>query len=705
MISRIFQSARDIYSAGGATMRNVWMGDSDDGIHLFYGEVIENDSPMMGRDSERYERDGKPWDPFEPLGDGIILRKTLILDDVSTDEVDLTFVAREREGHNATLRITVNGNETLRPPSPIATPSARQYWKMAPAGGWNWSRWYYVTIPAEHLQPGDNVIEISTVEGAEGWEIMLGNYSAYHRGARPGETPAHAGAKSTDAGHTWHIDNMGTEADVVGEYVIRFDMRRYRPAGLIVSQVLDATAQDEAPVKQPLIVHSAAVAVEAELPYGTGLIVNLRWGDSPSYDPANWTSWEPVILAGGPVPAKGRYLQWSAELYTDDPTVTPMLTAVVIETDHQQPDPMPNLQVLEFDNAEILRSSFEFTSELYNHPKLRQLRQTCDLDKVIAGAQDDWEIIQRLMRWAYLMPLPNCVICPWDVLHWIEVNRDDDGEIIVNQYDRRRRDKMCLYSNVLLTEFLIACGIPARHVNINSEGVSGHEVCEAWSNTHRKWIHLDATRDFYWQDKTTAEPLSMLEIRNELVRHLDKPETWEDPHRLRLADKTLEDMRIEVHETGEWPPMEDNSAHLYQTTAHFRIVPRNDYYAQPYPLPISQGADVWGWDGYLNWADDMVPPMKHFSHHTNRPGDFYWTNNQTRMTLLSTELDALTVHLEHDMPNFARFEASIDGADWHPVATGFTLSLQAGTTELAVRAVNTLDLAGPVSRALIEFTH
>jgi len=97
-----------------------------------------------------------------------------------------------------------------------------------------------------------------------------------------------------------------------------------------------------------------------------------------------------------------------------------------------------------------------------------------------------------------------------------------------------------------------------------------------------------------------------------------------------------------------------------------------------------------------------VPPLMHFSHHTNRPGDFYWTNNQAHMTLLRTVDAELSVLLEHDMPNFARYEASIDGGEWAPVESGFTLELEPGTTELAVRAVNTMDLPGPVSRAVVE---
>jgi len=703
MISRISQSAREIYNTGGATMRNVWMGEKEDAIHLYYGELIENDSPMCGRDDEVYQKDGHAWDPYEPIEKDIVLRKTLTVTDPCTDEVQVTFIGRERRGHDATLRIVVNGNETLRPPSPVATPDARQYWDMAQQDGeWGWARWYYVKIPADDIQLGDNVIELSAADGAEGWQVMVGSYSAFHKGARRGEYPQHSSAKSTNGGNTWHTDNMGPEGDGVGEYVIRLDMRRYRASGWMISPVVDAAGQDDLPIKQPLQVDSVQLSIDAELPYHTGIIMSLRWGDTPYYDSGSWTDWLPVPLDTGPVGAYGRYVQWRAELYTDDRTVSPALRAVTIESEHEQAPATDDLRVIEFSNAEILRSSYEFSDEDYHHPKLRELREVCDLDKVIAGAEDDWEMTQRLMRWAYLIPLPNCIICPWDALKWIEINRDEDGEIIVNEYETRRRDRMCLYSNVLLAEMLLACGIPARHVNINSQGISGHEICEAWSNVHGKWIHLDATRDFYWIEESTGEPLSTLDVRQELVRHLDKPETWEDPHVFRLGAKIHEDQRIAAYEGGEWVEQEDAGDHIYQTMAHFRIVPRNDYYSQPYPLPVSQGAEVWGWDGYLNWADDMVPPLTHFSHHTNRLGDFYWTNNQAHMTLLRTGQRQLSVLLEHDMPNFARYEASIDGGEWAPAESGFRLELEPGITELAVRAVNTMDLPGPVSRAVVE---
>jgi hypothetical protein len=703
MVTTITQSAREIYADGGSILRNVWMGDDDDAIRMFYGEIIENDSPVMGRRQEEYQKDDQPWDPFDSLEEGVVLRKRLYLADTCSDEVWLAFVASELHENQTTLRIVVNGNETLRAPSAVATPNAVQYSANSyRRQDWIWSRWYYVQIPAEHMVAGENLIELSSQDGAKGWRIMFGDYRDYHRGARPSDCPEHSSSKSTDGGLSFEMDNLGPTGDAEGEYIVRLALRRYRRSGFIMSQVIDVSGQSDDDIKTPVQVRSIDLHTDCCTPYGSGIIMSFRWGDTPYYDAAHWSDWQPMALGAGPVAVAGRYIQWQAEMYTTNRTVSPELKSVTVQAEWQPGEPVNRMQVREIDNAAIMRSSYDFANEQYEHPKLQQLRQMCDLDDVIAGAETDWEMIQRLMRWAYLLPLPNCIICPWDSRQWLSIERDAQGQIVTGTYKGRRRDKMCLYSNVLLTQILLACGIPARHVNINSETISGHEVCEAWSNTHRKWIHLDATRDFYWEATETGEPLSTLQVHDELVRHLDKPERWDDPFMRRLADEVLKDMRIRAYEKGEWVPQEDAGSHIYQTTAHFRIVPRNDYFSRPYPLPISQGADVWGWDGYLNWADDMAPPMLHFTHHTNRPADMYWTCNQTRMTLEQTGPEHLTVHLEHDMPEFAHFEMRIGDQSWAVVKSGCTIHMPVGMTELSVRAVNTVGLPGPESRVGIE---
>lgn len=693
LMRAIRTDAAGLYS-GAAETHNVWMGAADDAIRLFHGEVIQNDSPMMGRSTNDVE-------PFEALLGGVVLRKQLEVADPRADEVWLAFVARERIGHSATLRIGVNGVETLRPPSPVATPTAGQYWGLGKQGEWNWSRWYYVQLPAGCLVAGANTIELSAIEGAEGWQIMYGLEADFHIGAREHEIAApHASARSMDGGSTFSGDQIGAEGRGPGEYIIRLDMRKYRREGHIVSDVIDAGGQAADAVKQPVAIQGIRLAADADLPEGTGIAFDLSWAPSPFTASDDWTAWEPAADGLNPPPAGCRYAQWRATLSTEDTAVTPALRSVTVECEHDEPGPVA-VEVVQFDCPRQLRASVAFVHEQYDHPRLQELRAACGLDSVIADAEDDWETIRSLMRWAYQLPLPNCSITPWDSLDWLGIERNSAGEIVVNTYEQRRRDKMCLYPNVLLTQLLLACGIPARHVNINSEGMTGHEVCEAWCNTWGKWIHLDATRDFYWADRQTGEPLSILEVHNELARHLDKPETWEDPHVLRLGATTSDDTGIEIADSGEWPEVGPSRHTLYQTTAHFRIVPRSDYCARPYPLPVSQGVEVWGWDGYINWADDTVPPMRHFTTHTNRVADMYPTCNQTYMLLECVEHSTVRVRLDHDMPGFAHFEARIGVDDWAPVDSPFDVRVDE-PTGIAVRAVNSMGMVGPQSRAALR---
>lgn len=688
MISTIELPAAELYRSASET-RNVWMGGADDAVRLFHGEVIQNDSPMMGRSADSVE-------PFEPLSAGVVLRKQLEVADPRAGEVWLAFVAREHIGHSATLRIGINGVETLRPPSPVATPAAGQYWGLGKQGEWNWSRWYYVQLPAGCLVSGANTIELSSVDGAEGWQVMYGLEADFHIGAREHEiAPPHASARSVDGGDTFSSEQIGAEGRGPGEYIIRLDMRRYRSEGSMISDAIDAGGQAPDVPKQPLAIGGIRVRADADLPEGTRLAFELRWASSPFAQPDDWTAWEPATDGLNEPPAGGRYVQLRAMLSTDNPAATPALRSVTLECEHDEPGRCA-VAVVAFDCPPRRRASVRFVHEQYDHPRLHELRAACDLDAIIAGAANDWEAICRLMRWAYLLPLPNCSITPWDALDWLGIERNPAGSIVVNSYETRRRDKMCLYPNVLLTQLLLACGIPARHVNINSEGMSGHEVCEAWCNTWGKWIHLDATRDFYWADRQTGEPLSILEVHNELAGHLDKPETWEDPHYLRLGAATLDSMAIEIRDSGEWPDVGPSGPFLYQTTAHFRIVPRSDYCTRPYPLPVSQGVEVWGWDGYVNWADDMVPPMRHFTTHTNRVADVYPTCNQTYMVLECAGGSTVRVRLDHDMPNFARFEARIGDGDWAPVESPFDVLVDE-PMGVAVRAVNSMGIAGPQS--------
>ena len=118
---------------------------------------------------------------------------------------------------------------------------------------------------------------------------------------------------------------------------------------------------------------------------------------------------------------------------------------------------------------------------------------------------------------------------------------------------------------------------------------------------------------------------------------------------------------------------------------------------------MSQGTEVWSWDGFLNWADDQVPPLAHFSQHTNRRADFYPTLNQTRYTVENTdEAQRLRVHLETETPGFTTFEVCFNRGEWQEEAAQFDWNLQQGLNVLEVRSRNSAGMMGIVSTLSVE---
>ncbi|SVE44440.1 uncharacterized protein METZ01_LOCUS497294, partial [marine metagenome] len=230
---------------------------------------------------------------------------------------------------------------------------------------------------------------------------------------------------------------------------------------------------------------------------------------------------------------------------------------------------------------------------------LTQLRRECELDAVVAGAQTEFDVIQRLHRWAYHIPLDDCRHFPWDVLSWLKIERGPDCQILMNHYEQRRRDRMCLYPNVVLVAALQSVGITARHLNFHSEGMTGHEITEVWSNDYGKWIHLDATRDYYWYDRKTRVPLDTEEIHRALVDRLERVETWERPYLYyQDLDALVQDLPIAFWD-GDYQHSNADGDHgalfLFRSFCHFRVVPRFDVFSRPRPLPVSQGTEIWSW--------------------------------------------------------------------------------------------------------------
>ena len=70
----------------------LWKGDGEEEIHLFRGEVAENDSPGSGRSDE------PGIEPFVQLSGETVFRKRLHLDDPACHGAQLAFIALEDGG-------------------------------------------------------------------------------------------------------------------------------------------------------------------------------------------------------------------------------------------------------------------------------------------------------------------------------------------------------------------------------------------------------------------------------------------------------------------------------------------------------------------------------------------------------------------------------------------------------------------------------
>jgi hypothetical protein len=681
-------TAAEIYET--AETHDLWMGATGQGIHLFRGEVIENDSPGAGVE--------EGIGPYVGLSGQTVLRKVLHLKDPRTERVQLAFAARERIGHEATLRLAVNGREVLRPPSPIATPLAQQYWdESLNVGEWSCSRWYYVDVPPGVLKEGDNEITVQVVDGRPGWELMVADYRNFYKGMLDPVVLPHTSWVSQDGGQTWESER--------GEYVLRLALDRFRKNGELVSPVIDAAGEEAAAVNSRRGVQSLRLDWETETPVDTQFQFWIRTGSRSAYDAEHWDGWKPYRPGETVEEIEGRYLQWKAEFSTEDPAQTPLLKSAQVDAGIiKEADAAQSVRVVRAENARILRSSYEVIHEDYGCEMLRELRERFELDAVVAGAQTEFEKIERLMEWAYFIPLEKCRIFPWNVLDWIKLERDEQGAIQMNEYQQRRRDAMCLFPNVVLVAACLSMGIPARHVNFHSEGMSGHEIAEAWSNDYGKWVHLDATRDYYWYDPKTLVPLDTEEIHQVLVERLEQVERWDRPYLFYQDLKELvQDLPIAFREGAHPFSTEEGALVLFRSFCHFRMVLRYNVFSQERPLPVSQGREIWSWDGYLNWADDKVPPLAHFTHHTNRRADFYPTLNQTRYTIECSENPSvLQVYLETETPNFACYLVQVDQEPWQERPEQFQWSLHEALNVLRVRSRNSIGVEGIISAVSVE---
>lgn len=682
-----------------ARLINLRFNRTEAAITLDDIELIEDDAPATGV-PEGMELDGKQW--IEDLRKGIVIKKILLLDNAAAFSGRLVFKGIEVKGNTEPLHISINGARFVRPPTTQAAPFARQYTDYSPN-----DRWFYVDLPVGALRRGENEVLLWAESDAVSWRVLIALEKEFGRGSTIRPHHPNRSMKSSDSGKTWSDSGLGPLGSVDGEYSIRISLDRHVKKGEYVSPVMDMIDGPN-PFKRLVKIGRPRLAVDARVPDGTSAGIFVRFGANPWPDDPSWTPWAPLGPGGGcPDPGGRRYVQWRAELSTANPLLSPIIRGFELDVEYEplSPNIGLGLGVRAVRNGRVVRSSYPFGYENLLHPELERYRKNAELDKIIEGATGEFEVMMRLLNWAYRIPVTSDRYS-WNWNDVVKLEKGEEGmPRLQKDYKARRRDAMCLYSNQALIGALLACGFQARHINIHSEAMSGHEVTEAWSNEFNKWFYLDATRDYYYFDPGTGVPLNLLELHDLMAFFVPRVETWRRPFGPECGPAVAAQAGVGIREGNNPFSVGRDGRHLLETMGHFRIIPRNDFLTNPLPVPVHQGATMWGWDGFLNHYDEKFPRRREYQRYSDRALDFYEPLNQAEISLEETaDSGLLTVKINTFTPGFDAFLCRLNGGEWtEQRRASWTWALRPGKNTLEARVRNVRGVRGPASELEVTY--
>lgn len=534
-----------------------------------------------------------------------------------------------------------------------------------PFGGWSVAR-----IDAHLLQPGINIAEFGP-----GFRLHLDR-------DRP------------DPAHSFIAEDGSAFQPAAGEILARLRVERHPAQGSLTSPVIDLAQPDDADVIRPDVrLESIALEYDADTPEPTHITLEARTGPTLRPEDGGWSDWAAPETLSAIEPQ--RYVQWRATLRTDDRSATPVLQAVRVEAQRRvMHDPADQgLTVREFDNRHIVRASQEFT---FQEPsdRLTYLRENWNLDEIIAEGETDLERLVLLRNWVRRQWPHNDggPKRPWDAIDILAAPESDVAP--AGQHG------MCVHFAVAFAQSALALGYNARQVIL-----SGHYVAEAWVPELDQWVLMDVetVQKLGWHDHGTAK-----------YRDTDtgKLMTALDLHRARAEERTdrIQQLIHMTDDAGEHQPHEITLPYeQYKNFRRFALVTRNNHLDQLEPWEEAHGFDHYRSDAYLWWADSS-PEYTRFTH---REGDWNWTVHQAQVRLTATEdAGTLAVMLDTMTPNFAAYEYRFNEGPWQrtagegdaPHSRRATLDwpLEPGVNTLEVRAVNAFDVAGTISRVVVE---
>ncbi|OGD22451.1 MAG: hypothetical protein A2W03_02480 [Candidatus Aminicenantes bacterium RBG_16_63_16] len=355
-------------------------------------------------------------------------------------------------------------------------------------------------------------------------------------------------------------------------------------------------------------------------------------------------------------------------------------------------------------NGRVLPSRFEFTYQDMTHLKVQMLRERAGLDRFLAEAGSELDLIRRLANWAngrfgHMQPLP---YPSWDA-HEV-LDKAERGDAF-----------WCTFKAALFVQACNAVGLSARLLGINKKDEMAHTAAEVYNNELRQWMLVDAWFNGYFEKD--GRPLSALDLH----RAWGRPEgiffvfgengcgmeLW-DVRAGRKASSEFSGKRIPLAQV----PAMGYLDHYYD----LRVVMRNDQTVHPqrtenlsvdgFMVPYNSRGGEW-WGPQLHWVDETTPPQITADANSGEVTDFYWPLNEVRVDLKKIsdpgEPLALRATFKTQTPDFSHFVLDINDQARDIVADTYDWKLTPGRNSLKIRSVNGLGRKGHASELVLDY--
>ena len=415
--------------------------------------------------------------------------------------------------------------------------------------------------------------------------------------------------------------------------------------------------------------------MDVRQPAGTEVFLEVRSGSTYYHHRTTWNAWTRLkpdaqqrLIYESPL---GRFVQYRVTLHSPQQQESPGLRSVTVSCEPQRSaDWTKDWKIGAVVNPQIVRAAQEFEYEHFLADELIKLRKTQKLDEVVAGAKDEWEMMQRLAAWSATR---------WNTRGHLKEGfpQWNANNILTPHADGTAIGGFCLHFNLVLLQACESMGLPGRIVSIGPGTATdkirgGHEVTEIWSNQFQKWVYLDGDTGWYFTDAKSDVPLSLWELRQRQVAVFQGQATAE-PRCVRLIEK-----QEPWGGLAAWPPF-----------LELRLVPRSNFLSQKYPLPLNQGMRGWFWTGHLVWSDDQLPARPLYPQRIYQRSNFEWTLNQAHAVLVAATVPGLcVVHLDTQTPGRDGYLVSLDSGEPQPTLQKVLWQLHPGLNRLEAVPVN-----------------